>query len=169
MIAHNPSTKDGLGGSTIDFAHGHLGAASYFYELGTSFYQPCESFPDVINEAFPGFMVRVIRLSTAVSLFAPTPICTYFLTFKFLSSSMLPKLPRSRTSLPEGQIFSAPQSMQSGKVLEFLLMWEYKLAMMLERSTLMMVVASSRLVGRRLNLLKFSSIAIHTLGPTAAQ
>lgn len=129
MIAHNPSTTnitihaDGLGGATIDLAYGHLGAAAFFYELGTSFYQPCESFPDIINESFPGFMVRVILLSTAVSLLPPHPYAhTYFLTFQFMSSSMLPKLPRSRTSLPEGQIFSAPQLMQSGKVPGFLSM-----------------------------------------------
>jgi murein tripeptide amidase MpaA len=35
-------------GDTIDFAYGELGLASYVFELGTSFFQPCDSFEATI-------------------------------------------------------------------------------------------------------------------------
>ena len=38
--------------------YGWLGAASFFFEIGTSFYQPCETLSTVINEVFPALLVR---------------------------------------------------------------------------------------------------------------
>ena len=43
-------------GDTCDTMYGLFGAAGMFWELGTSFYQSCNSYPNVINEAFPGFL-----------------------------------------------------------------------------------------------------------------
>ena len=42
---------------STDTMHGWLGAASFFFELGTSFYQSCDTYPTVINEAFPALLV----------------------------------------------------------------------------------------------------------------
>jgi hypothetical protein len=42
----------------MDTMYGWLGAASFFFEIGTSFYQPCNEFPAVINEIFPALLVR---------------------------------------------------------------------------------------------------------------
>lgn len=46
-------SSDGFDGSTIDTMYGLLGVASFFFEIGTSFYQTCDTLPDVINEVFP--------------------------------------------------------------------------------------------------------------------
>ena len=51
--------SDGLDGSTMDTMYGWLGAASFFFEIGTSFYQPCNEFSTVINDVFPALLVRV--------------------------------------------------------------------------------------------------------------
>jgi hypothetical protein len=52
-------SSDGFDGGTIDTMYGWLGAASFFFEIGTSFYQPCETLSTVINEVFPALLVRV--------------------------------------------------------------------------------------------------------------
>jgi hypothetical protein len=38
--------------------YGWLGAASFFLEIGTSFYQPCDTLLTMINEIFPALLVR---------------------------------------------------------------------------------------------------------------
>jgi len=48
-----PKHTYGFDGGTIDCMHGYLGVASYFYELGTKFYQDCADYSDVIDETFP--------------------------------------------------------------------------------------------------------------------
>jgi hypothetical protein len=37
--------------------YGWLGAALFFLEIGTSFYQPCDNLPTVINEVFLASLV----------------------------------------------------------------------------------------------------------------
>lgn len=58
--ANTVSRLDGFDGSTIDTMYGWFGAASFFFELGTSFAQPCDIFPTIINEVFPAFLVIAI-------------------------------------------------------------------------------------------------------------
>lgn len=36
--------------------YGWLGAASFFFELGTQFEQPCDTFSQIIREVFPAFL-----------------------------------------------------------------------------------------------------------------
>jgi hypothetical protein len=50
--------SDGFDGSTIDTMYGWLGAASFFLEIGTIFYQPCNTLPTVIKEVFLALLVR---------------------------------------------------------------------------------------------------------------
>jgi hypothetical protein len=50
--------SDGFDCSTMDTMYGWLGAASFFLKIGTSFYQPCDTLPTVINEVFPALLVR---------------------------------------------------------------------------------------------------------------
>ncbi len=50
--------SDGFDGSTIDTMYSWLGAALFFLKIGTSFYQPCDTLPTVINKVFPALLVR---------------------------------------------------------------------------------------------------------------
>jgi hypothetical protein len=50
--------SDGFDGSTIDTIYGWLSAASFFLEIGTIFYQPCDTLPTMINKVFPALLVR---------------------------------------------------------------------------------------------------------------
>jgi hypothetical protein len=55
LVLHH---SDGFNGRTIDTMYGWLGAASFFLEIGTSFYQPCNTLPTVINKVFLALLVR---------------------------------------------------------------------------------------------------------------
>jgi len=51
-----PNRLYGFDGSTIDTMYGWLGAASFFFELGTTFSEPCDTFSTIINEVFPALL-----------------------------------------------------------------------------------------------------------------
>jgi hypothetical protein len=42
--------SDGFDGSTLDTMYGWLGAALFFFKIRSSFYQPCNTLPTVINK-----------------------------------------------------------------------------------------------------------------------
>ena len=52
--------SDGFDGGTVDTLYGWHGVSSFFYELGTTFYQTCDTFPEIINKVFPGFLVSFV-------------------------------------------------------------------------------------------------------------
>jgi len=63
-------------GVTADYFYGELGAASFVYELGTEFYQDCESFENTINpDNQPGFMYTA-KVSTKPYLLVKGPDIT---------------------------------------------------------------------------------------------
>ncbi len=66
-ISYLICVQDGFDGGTIDTMYGWLGAASFFYEIGTNFYQPCDTFPPIVNEVFPGLLVRIAHLYSVAS------------------------------------------------------------------------------------------------------
>ncbi len=45
--------SDRFDGSTIDTIYSWLGVALFFFKIGSSFYQPCNTLPTVINKVFP--------------------------------------------------------------------------------------------------------------------
>ena len=78
--------------------HGWLGAASFFFELGTSFYQSCDEFPTVINEAFPALLVSDFLERSSVKF-------TYHLTllsFLMSISQYAAKVAKSPYTTPRG-------------------------------------------------------------------
>lgn len=72
-----PNRIYGFDGGSVDTMYGWLGAASYFVELGTGFYEPCDTFPLVINEVFPAFLyaAKVSMLPYKTSR-GPDVLCT---------------------------------------------------------------------------------------------
>eukprot|EP01083_Nonionella_stella_P260463 888073_1 len=57
--------------------YGWLGAYSFFFELGTSFYQPWDTFPAVINELFPAFLYAAkVAKQPYIAPQGPDILCT---------------------------------------------------------------------------------------------
>ncbi len=63
---HRPQQILGLtaaSGSTADFAYGELGVAAYAFELGTSFFQQCDTFENAIAEQNIAAMLYAARVA----------------------------------------------------------------------------------------------------------
>ena len=72
-----PKRTYGFDGGTIDYMHGYLGVASYFYELGTKFYQDCADYSDVIDETFPALLYAAkVARSPYITPYGPDILCT---------------------------------------------------------------------------------------------
>ena len=87
--------------------HGWLGAASFFFELGTSLYQSCDEFPTVINETFPALLVSVFLQHLIDCSYYHLTLLRAFYTPHSLST--LPKLQRALTPHLVAQIFFVQQ------------------------------------------------------------
>ncbi|KAL7544507.1 hypothetical protein ACHAWF_008938 [Thalassiosira exigua] len=78
-----PNRQYGFSGSSLDTMHGLLGVSSYFLELGTAPYQPCDQFPQIINENFPAliYAAKVARFPYIAPL-GPDILCTTITSVK---------------------------------------------------------------------------------------
>ena len=64
-------------GGTIDTTYGWFGAASFFFELGTRFSQPCEDYPRIVNDALPALMYAAkVSRSPYITSLGPDILCT---------------------------------------------------------------------------------------------
>ncbi|KAL7542085.1 hypothetical protein ACHAXR_011518 [Thalassiosira sp. AJA248-18] len=85
-----PNRLYGFEGGPIDTMYGWLGAASYFFELGTSFYQPCDTFPTVINEVFPALLYAAkVAKNPYTAPRGPDILCTTISSTKMSSGNSI--------------------------------------------------------------------------------
>lgn len=74
-----PNRRYGFDGGTVDTLYGWHGVSSFFYELGTTFYQTCDTFPEIINKVFPGFLYAAKMAKTPFRTpLGPDILCAAF-------------------------------------------------------------------------------------------